>query len=106
MSRSLNAKLESEFQKGVIEDLKDMFHGIDIFKQEAHQGIPDLILLIGDRWAMLECKRKMPTKASDYEPNQEWYIDYYNRKSFASMICPENKEEVYSALQQTFRASR
>lgn len=106
MSTTREAALERAFQRQVKKELEAMFEDADIFKPNLHQGSPDLLLLIGDRWAMLECKRKAPRHASDYEPNQEWYIDYYNAKSFAMMICPENKEEVYYALQQAFRPTR
>lgn len=100
--------LERDFQPRVIEDLEGMFPGCFILKNDTEylQGVPDLLILYKDTWAMLEVKRKMPTKASDYRPNQEWYIEMLNEMSYASMICPENKEMVYSDLQRTFRSAR
>ena len=94
-------KLESRFQSDLISELKVMFPGIVIFKQDeqARQGIPDLLLLIRERWAMLECKRSIFSK---YQPNQEYYLDKFDRMGFAAMICPENKEQVLDALQQSF----
>lgn len=99
--------LESGFQKEVIDDVRDMFPGCIILKNDPTylQGIPDLVIFYYDRYAFLEVKQRTPKK-SDYRPNQEWYLDIFNEWSFGSMICPENQEEVYSALQQTLRSPR
>lgn len=105
--------LESEFQSLIIDDLHEMFGefhqgGCLVLKNDSGylQGIPDLLVLYKNKWAMLEVKKKTPTKASDYEPNQEWYIETLGEWSYVAMICPENKEMVYSDLQRTFRSAR
>lgn len=99
--------LESGFQKEVIDDLREMFPGCIILKNDPTylQGIPDLSIFYYDRYAFLEVKQRLPKK-SDYRPNQEWYLDQLNKWSFASMICPENQEEVYIAIQQAFELTR
>lgn len=85
-----------------------MFKGCLVLKNDSGylQGIPDLLVLYKDKWAMLEVKPRTPTKQSDYQPNQEWYIEMLDEMSYASVICPENKEMVYSDLQHTFRPAR
>lgn len=97
--------LESKFQSEVISDLESMFNGVFILKNDSGylQGIPDLLVLYRNKWAMLEVK---PSINAKYRPNQEWYIELLDGMSFAAMICPENKEDIYSDLQQTFRSAR
>ena len=65
------------------------------------QGIPDLIVLWGDRWAALEVKR---SSTAPQRPNQEYYVVSMNQMSFARFIYPQNKEEVLNELQQSFRS--
>lgn len=91
------------------EEIRKRFKGCWIFKLDSseYQGIPDLLILWNDRWAILEVKREPPTGAKDYyRPNQEWYIEVFNDMSFSSVVYPENQEEVLDAIQQTFRTRR
>lgn len=67
------------------------------------QGIPDLTILYKDMWAILEVKR---SEREGPEPNQEWFIDKFNRMSFAAFIFPENEEEVLRDLQLAFEPRR
>lgn len=100
-------KLERDYQSDLVEKLKKMFPGAEIRKQETSkkQGIPDLEILYGDTWAMLECKKKKPSP-SDYQPNQEYYIKKFDDMSFCRTIYPENEKEVLDDLQQTFESRR
>ena len=98
MARS--SRLESGFQDCLREELKDLFPGCMIFKMDQIQGIPDLLILYEDRWAMLECKKS--AKASR-RPNQEYYVDLLNKMSFSSFIYPENKDEVLDELYAYFK---
>lgn len=52
MARS--ARLESGFQDRLISTLKARFPGCMIFKMDQRQGIPDLLILYGEKWASLE----------------------------------------------------
>ena len=99
------SKLERDFQSGLIKDLKTMFPGCIVMKNDSAyiQGIPDLTVLHEDKWATLEVKKD--AKASK-QPNQEYYVDKMNQMSFSRFICPENKEEVLNDLQSTFKSSR
>jgi len=92
---------ESKFQSELIMDLKDLFPGCMVLKNDANyiQGIPDLLILYRNNWAALECKRSL---YEPYQPNQEYYLEVMDDMSFASMICPENREAVLYELQQSF----
>ena len=95
------SKLERDFQAELISDLKLIFPGCMIMKLDSSyiQGIPDLLILFGNRWATLECKR---SRGSVRQPNQEYYVGMMNSMSFSRFIYPENKEEVLDELQQAF----
>lgn len=101
MARS--SRLESGFQDALREELYDLFPGCMIMKLDSSyiQGIPDLLILYEDKWAVLECKKYASARR---QPNQEYYVDKMNRMSFAAFIYPENKEEVLYELQRTFEA--
>lgn len=97
MARS--SKLESGFQDRLISELKTLFPGCMIFKMDQIQGIPDLLILYGKKWASLENKKSLKAKR---QPNQEYYVELMNKMSFSRFICPENKEEVLSELHKVF----
>lgn len=98
---------EKDFQRKVIARLKKMFPGCHIVKQDAGftQGIPDLLILYNNKWAMLEVKvsEAVYLKDSGKRPNQPYWVDHFNQMSFARFIFPENMEEVLNELEQTFR---
>lgn len=93
--------LENKFQAKLIKDLKTMFPGCIVMKNDSSylQGIPDLLVLHNDKWASLECKKSANAKR---QPNQEYYVGRMNEMSFSRFICPENMEEVLNELQQAF----
>lgn len=96
---------ESRFQSQLIKELKVIFDGCIVLKNDASymQGVPDILILYKNKWAMLEVKASLN---SPVRPNQEYYVDILDDMSFARFICPENKEEVLNDLQQTFRVRR
>lgn len=93
--------LESGFQSKLIRELKKMFPGCMVMKTDPSyiQGLPDLLILYGDKWATLECKRSANAKR---QPNQPYYVDKMDKMSFSRFICPENKESVLLELQHAF----
>lgn len=93
--------LESKFKTKVKEELSNLFPGCYIFKQDDFQGIPDMLILWRGRWAMLEFKRETH---ADKQENQDYYIDVFDKMSFAAFIFPENKVEVLDALQRSFKS--
>ena len=92
--------LESKFQRELIEDLQKLFPEALIYKNESKQGLPDLTILNGGNWALLECKK---SENASHQPNQDYYVEKANRMSFSRFIYPENKQEVLDELQQAFR---
>lgn len=96
-------KLERDFQSVLIKELKERFVGCVVLKNDSSyiQGIPDLLVLFNDKWAMLECKR---SSSASHRPNQQYYVDLLDKMSFSRFICPENKEEVLHELEQSFES--
>jgi hypothetical protein len=96
---------ESDFQAEVIKDIRDMFPGCIILKNDPNylQGFPDLTIFFEDKWAILETKIGINARR---RPNQQYYVETARKMSYASFIYPENKELVYDELQFTFRPSR
>ena len=97
--------LENKFQSKLIKEIKKLFPGCIVMKNDSSyiQGIPDLLVLYKNKWASLECKK---TANARKQPNQEYYVELMNKMSFARFISPENKEEILNELQQTFKPRR
>ena len=95
--------LESKFQADLIKDIKNMFPGCVVMKNDSSyiQGIPDLLILYKDKWASLEVKK---AANANRQPNQEYYVNQMNEMSFSRFIFPENKESVLNDLYQTFKS--
>jgi hypothetical protein len=96
---------ENAYQTEVIKKLRLLFVGCVILKNDSTymQGVPDLLILFENKWAMLEVKA---SKDSPIQPNQEFYVNQFSDMSFAAFIYPENEEVVFNALQRTFQTSR
>ena len=65
------------------------------------QGIPDLLVLFRDRWAMLEVKK---SATATKRPNQARKVSLFNDWSFASFIFPENERVVLDELYEWLEA--
>jgi hypothetical protein len=96
---------ERDYQAQLIQRIERMFPGSVVLKNDTAylQGVPDLLILYEDKWAMLEVKTSAnaPTR-----PNQDYYIELFDRMSFAAYIWPEVEEDVLNELQHTFRFGR
>lgn len=94
-------KLESEFQKDLMDEIRDLYPGCMILKNDSGyiQGIPDWTILYKDKWAVLEAKRERKAKK---QPNQDYYVDKLNDMSYSSFVYPENREEVLNQLSNKF----
>lgn len=96
---------ESVYQNSIIRRLEREFPGCLVIKNDASyiQGIPDLLVLYGNMWGMLEVKRSY---SDSVQPNQLYYVELLNSMSYASFIYPENEERVFDELQHAFRSGR
>lgn len=93
--------LERDFQRRLIQEIKDRFSGCMVLKNDSDyiQGIPDLTVFYKDRWATLEVKK---SASAAHRPNQEHYVERMNDMSFSAFIFPENKEVVLDELAKHF----
>lgn len=103
MAKSRRSRPEREFQRSLIEELKELFPGCIVLKNDPNyiQGIPDLTVLCGPHWAFLEVKK---SKEAHKQPNQTYYVNKADDMSIGRFVYPENKEEVLHDLQQAFRS--
>lgn len=92
---------ENKFQAKLIKELKDMFPGCMVLKNDPSymQGVPDLLVLHNDHWASLECKKSANARR---QPNQDHYVNKMDDMSFSRFIYPENKDEVLNDLKKKF----
>lgn len=90
---------ENEYQRRLIGKLERLFPGCLVVKNDSgyRQGIPDLAIFLGKKWAFLEVKASATARE---RPNQRFYIERLSQMGFAAFIYPENEAEVLSALQQ------
>ena len=89
------APRESNFEKRLIKEIKQLFPGAIVSKLRDTQGIPDRLILYGSKWAALEIKREL---GASHRPNQDWYVEKMDQMSFSRFVYPENKDEVLQAL--------
>lgn len=96
---------EARYQSNLVRKIQNLLPGCMVLRNDAQrvQGIPDLLILHKDKWAMLEVKDSVD---APMQPNQEYYIDRLGEMSFASFIYPDIEEDVLGDLQQSFRSSR
>ena len=91
------------FKAHLMKEIVQRFPDCIMFHQDpnvTHQGIPDLLILNGERWAMLETKGAPRSKR---QPNQEYWVSFYNEMSFAAFVYPENEGEILDALQSALQ---
>ena len=93
--------LENKFQAKLIKKLKNLYPDCIVMKNDPTyiQGIPDLLILYGNKWAALEGKKNA---SASVRPNQHYYVDLMDCMSFAAFIYPENKDEVINRLRNHF----
>ena len=89
--------LENKFQTNLIKKIKNRFPDCIVMKNDSSyiQGIPDLTILNGNKWATLENKRN---EKATKQPNQEYYVNKMNNMSYSRFIFPENQDEILNEL--------
>lgn len=95
--------LERDYKPRLHKRIERLLPGcvIIINDEQLFPGIPDTLILYGNRWAMLEVKR---SRNSIRRPNQPYWVEEFDHMSFAAFICPENEEEVLHDLQRSLKA--
>lgn len=90
---------ENDFQKNLIKEIKKEYPGCYVLKNDARyiQGIPDLTILYGKKWATLEVKI---SESATHRPNQDERVNQMNEMSFSRFIFPGNKKEVLQDLRE------
>lgn len=94
---------EGRFQDKLLHDLNTLFPDCQILKNDSsyQQGIPDLLILFRNKWALLEVKKSANERP---RPNQPWFVAWGQRNSFGAFIYPENKSTVLEELAEYFRS--
>lgn len=97
--------LENKFKQNLVRELKEKFPDCMVLHLDPNeiQGVPDILILHGSKWAALEGKK---SKDSAHRPNQDYYVTKMNDMSYAAFIYPENKEEIINDLERTFAPER
>lgn len=92
---------ENRYQSDLIKKISTLFPQSMILKNDPNyiQGVPDLLVLFAERWAMLEVKA---SRKASHRPNQEYYIEKLEHMGFARFVYPENEDEVLRDLNQYF----
>lgn len=92
---------ESDFQKQLIEELKNRFPNCVVLKNDPtyKQGIPDLTILFNDKWVCLEIKK---ANNANHQPNQDYWVEKLDNMSYAAFVYPDNKEDVLNEMEQLF----
>lgn len=96
---------ERKYEKELKARIRARFPGCVIMKNDPAQlqGVPDILILYQNTWAMLEVKLE---DNSPKQPNQPYYIQKFGAMSFASFINPDTEEAVLDELQSAFESSR
>lgn len=95
---------EATYQAHIIKKLEREFLGCVVIKNDPNyiQGIPDLLILFGNRWAMLEVKA---SDSSPNQPNQEYHVEAFGRMSYCSFISPMIENNVFDDLKRALGRS-
>jgi hypothetical protein len=93
---------EGPYKTGLRHRIEALLPGCVIVKLDSAdlQGIPDMLILYLERWAVLEVKISPTARV---QPNQEYWIGLLGAMSFSAFINPENESEVLDALYQSLQ---
>lgn len=88
---------ENKYQQGLIQRIRQCLPDCFILKNDPNylQGVPDLLVLYGDRWVMLEVKASL---LAPIRPNQVFYVEKLNNMGLARFVYPENEEAILKEI--------
>lgn len=94
---------ENKYQQGLVKRISQCLPGCLILKNDPNylQGVPDLLVLYGDLWVMLEVKA---SKSARVRPNQKHYVEKLDDMGFARFVYPENEEEILEEVVSYLRS--
>lgn len=101
-------RLETDYKTQLIKRIEERLPGCLVLKNDEQyiQGIPDLTVMWGPWYALLEVKRSEKDMRKP-RPNQEYYLGFVeDMGAFSAFIYPDIEEEVLDALQRAFQADR
>ena len=92
---------ENVYQAKLIKRIKNEFDECMVLKNDSGylQGIPDILVLCGKKWAALEVKQ---SRNAHVQPNQNYYISKMMHMSYATFISPENENRIFKELHALF----
>lgn len=99
-------KRENSYQYDLIRRIEALLPGCIVLKNDEQylQGIPDLTVLYGPYYALLEVKRSIIEMARP-RPNQEYYLrKVAEMHGFSAFIYPEIEDEVLDEIQRAFKS--
>lgn len=76
----------------------------DIIENKSQRRSTLDTIFLGRRvWAALEFKKE---KGASEQPNQDYYVDKWNKLSYARIVYPDNAEEVLDELEELFVSAK
>ena len=92
--------LEKDFKRITKWRIKEMFPDCFIHEMMCQQqGIPDTLIIFGSKWALLEFKK---SEKASHRPNQEYYVNRFNKMGYSAFIYPENADYILQQLKEYF----
>lgn len=93
---------EKEFKDKLVKKLGKLFPNSIVLVNDpsSFQGIPDLLILFRDKWAILEVKKSAKAR---HRPNQDFWVGVAYGMSYGNFIFPENELEILNELKDFFK---
>lgn len=91
---------EGKFKAKAKQIISDRYPGCFMHEMKCgDQGIPDTLVLYDEYWALLEFKE---SEDAPHRPNQDYYVDMFDRMGFSAFVYPENLDYILRKLDQWF----
>lgn len=95
--------LERDVKRKLLKGVEERFPEAEVFYTDARlrQGTPDILVLNGKNWAMLEVKLHANSRR---QPNQEYFVKKLDSMSFCKFVHQDNVEETLDEMERLFQA--